>query len=105
MVGPLIKLIVGWVSCGSPVQQVKRICVQEARSWIEPNDRDGRITKSRFAMLAGRDTRTISSIGGEEGEEGEADGVSKDFGALRGGGRARLSAEQPHVHRRRVRTI
>lgn len=73
MVRPLIKLIVGRVSCGFLVQQVKRIYIQEARSWIERNDPNGRVTKSKLAMLTGLDTRTISSI---EAEEGEADDVS-----------------------------
>jgi len=59
---PFIKLIVGRVSCGFLIQQVKRIYIEEARIWIEKNDANGRVTKSKLAMLTGLDTRTISSI-------------------------------------------
>lgn len=73
MVRPLIRLIVGRVSCGFLVQQVKRIYIQEARQWIERHDANGRVTKSKLAMLTGLDTRTISAI---EGEEASAENVS-----------------------------
>ena len=66
MIRPLIKLIVGRVSCGFLVQQIKLIYIQEARSWIEQNDPNGRVTKSKLAMLTGLDTRTISSIETEQ---------------------------------------
>jgi hypothetical protein len=69
----MIKLVVGRVSCGFLVQQIKRIYIQEARSWIEQNDPAGRVTKSKLAMLTGLDTRTISSI---EAEQASADDVS-----------------------------
>lgn len=59
---PFIKLIVGRVSCGFLIQQLKRIYIEEARSWIERNDPNGRVTKSKLAMLTGLDTRTISSF-------------------------------------------
>jgi len=73
MIRPLIKLIVGRVSCGFLVQQVKRIYIQEARRWIEQNDPNGRVTKSKLAMLTGLDTRTISAI---ESEEESAEEIS-----------------------------
>jgi hypothetical protein len=73
MVRPMIRLIVGRVSCGFLVQQIKRIYIEEARSWIEGNDPNGRVTKSKLAMLTGLDTRTISSI---EAEQATADEVS-----------------------------
>lgn len=59
---PFIKLIVGRVSCGFLIQQLKRIYIEEARSWIERHDPNGRVTKSKLAMLTGLDTRTISSF-------------------------------------------
>ncbi len=59
---PFIKLIVGRVSCGFLIQQLKRIYIEEARSWIKNNDPHGRVTKSKLAMLTGLDTRTISSF-------------------------------------------
>jgi len=62
VIRPFIKLIVGRVSCGFLVQQVKRIYIEEARSWIRKNDPHGRVTKSKLAMLTGLDTRTISSF-------------------------------------------
>lgn len=62
MVRPMIRLIVGRVSCGFLIQQVKRIYIEEARCWIERKDPKGRVTKSKLAMLTGLDTRTISSI-------------------------------------------
>jgi len=62
MIRPLIRLIVGRVSCGFVIQQVKRIYIEEARNWIENNDHNNRVTKSKLAMLTGLDTRTISSI-------------------------------------------
>jgi hypothetical protein len=65
MVRPMIRLIVGRISCGFLVQQVKRIYIQEARDWIERNDPGARVTKSKLAMLTGLDTRTISSIEAE----------------------------------------
>jgi len=62
VVRPFIKLLVGRVSCGFLVQQVKKIYIEEARKWIEKNDRNGRVTKSKLAMLTGLDTRSISSF-------------------------------------------
>jgi len=62
---PFIRLIVGRISCGFLVQQIKRIYIEEARTWIEQNDQHGRVTKSKLAMLTGLDTRTISSIEAE----------------------------------------
>lgn len=59
---PFVKLIVGRVSCGFLIQQIKRIYIEEARAWIERNDTNGRVTKSKLAMLTGLDTRTISSF-------------------------------------------
>lgn len=62
VIRPFIRLIVGRVSCGFLVQQIKRIYIEEARNWIETNDHHGRVTKSKLAMLSGLDTRTISAI-------------------------------------------
>jgi hypothetical protein len=62
VIRPFIRLIVGRVSCGFLVQQIKRIYIEEARTWIERNDSKGRVTKSKLAMLTGLDTRTISSF-------------------------------------------
>lgn len=62
VIRPFIRLIVGRVSCGFLVQQIKRIYIEEARKWIEKNDHHGRVTKSKLAMLSGLDTRTISAI-------------------------------------------
>lgn len=68
MVRPLIRLIVGRVSCGFLVQQIRRVYIEEARRWIEENDPKGRVTKSKLAMLTGLDTRTISSIEAEQAD-------------------------------------
>jgi len=62
VIRPFIRLIVGRISCGFLVQQIKRIYIEEARRWIERNDQNGRVTKSKLAMLSGLDTRTISTI-------------------------------------------
>jgi len=62
VIRPFVRLIVGRISCGFLVQQVKRIYIEEARRWVEHNDPKGRVTKSKLAMLTGLDTRTISSI-------------------------------------------
>src|SRR6056297_2838973 len=62
VIRPFVRLIVGRISCGFLVQQVKRIYIEEARRWVERNDPKGRVTKSKLAMLTGLDTRTISSI-------------------------------------------
>lgn len=62
VIRPFVRLIVGRVSCGFLVQQIKRIYIEEARRWIEKNDHHGRVTKSKLAMLSGLDTRTISAI-------------------------------------------
>ncbi|MBS3824581.1 MAG: hypothetical protein KGY53_11870 [Wenzhouxiangellaceae bacterium] len=62
VIRPFIRMIVGRVSCGFLVQQIKRIYIEEARRWIEKNDPHGRVTKSKLAMLSGLDTRTISAI-------------------------------------------
>ena len=59
---PFIRLIVGRVSCGFLVQQVKRIYIEEARASIRKNDPEARVTKSKLAMLTGLDTRTISNF-------------------------------------------
>lgn len=68
VIRPFIKLIVGRVSCGFLIQQIKRIYIEEARRWIEKNDHHGRVTKSKLAMLTGLDTRTISAIEAETSE-------------------------------------
>ena len=62
VIRPFIKLIVGRISCGFLIQQIKRIYIEEARIWIGKNDQHGRVTKSKLAMLTGLDTRTISAI-------------------------------------------
>jgi len=62
VIRPFVRLIVGRISCGFLVQQIKRIYIEEARRWIEKNDHHGRVTKSKLAMLSGLDTRTISAI-------------------------------------------
>jgi len=62
VIRPFVRMIVGRISCGFLVQQVKRIYIEEARRWVERNDPKGRVTKSKLAMLTGLDTRTISSI-------------------------------------------
>lgn len=62
VIRPFIRLIVGRISCGFLIQQIKRIYIEEARRWIEKNDHHGRVTKSKLAMLSGLDTRTISTI-------------------------------------------
>ena len=62
VIRPFIKLIVGRVSCGFLIQQIKQIYIEEARNWICKNDPHERVTKSKLAMLTGLDTRTISSI-------------------------------------------
>ena len=59
---PVIRLFVGRISCGFMLQQIKRIYIDEARNWIEKNDANARVTKSKLAMLTGLDTRTISAI-------------------------------------------
>ena len=59
---PVIRLFVGRISCGFMLQQIKRIYIEEARKWIEKNDKDARVTKSKLAMLTGLDTRTITTI-------------------------------------------
>ena len=59
---PFIRLFVGRISCGFMVQRIKRIYIEEARKWIEKNDSDGRVTKSKLAMFTGLDTRTIAAI-------------------------------------------
>jgi len=65
MVRPLIRMIVGRVSCGFLIQQVRRVYIEEARKQIMRNDSNGRVTKSKLAMLTGLDTRTISAIEAE----------------------------------------
>ena len=77
IIRPFIKLIVGRVSCGFLIQQVKRIYIEEARAWIENNDANGRVTKSKLAMLTGLDTRTISSF-----EENAVDAADIRLGDL-----------------------
>ena len=77
IIRPFIKLIVGRVSCGFLIQQVKRIYIEEARAWIENNDANGRVTKSKLAMLTGLDTRTISSF-----EENAVDAADTRLGDL-----------------------
>jgi len=77
IIRPFIRLIVGRVSCGFLIQQVKRIYIEEARAWIESNDANGRVTKSKLAMLTGLDTRTISSF-----EENVVDAADTRLGDL-----------------------
>lgn len=71
MVRPLVRLIVGRVSCNFLVQQIRSIYIEEARRWIERNDPKGRVTKSKLAMLTGLDTRTISAIEADDSDVAE----------------------------------
>jgi len=68
VIRPFIRLIVGRVSCGFLVQQIRRIYIEEAREWITNNDPNGRVTKSKLAMLTGLDTRTIAAIEAQPGD-------------------------------------
>jgi len=66
---PFIRLFVGRVSCGFMIQRMKRVYIEEARSWIEKNESGGRVTKSKLAMLTGLDTRTIAAIENSQSSE------------------------------------
>jgi len=68
VIRPFIRLIVGRVSCGFLVQQIRRIYIEEAREWITNKDPNGRVTKSKLAMLTGLDTRTIAAIEAQPGD-------------------------------------
>ncbi|GAB4168165.1 MAG: hypothetical protein Kow0020_01410 [Wenzhouxiangellaceae bacterium] len=64
MLRPIIRLIVGRVSCAFVIGLIKRIYLEEAVASLE---RQGeRVTKSRLGLLTGLDTRTISAL--ENGE-------------------------------------
>ncbi|NKI34508.1 hypothetical protein HFP89_04935 [Wenzhouxiangella sp. XN79A] len=58
---PLIRLFVGRVSCDFMVRMLKRLYIEEAKTWIEKHD-GSRVTKSKLALLTGLDARTIASI-------------------------------------------
>lgn len=59
---PIIRMVVGRVSCQFLLQMLKRIYIEEARVWIGKHSDDGKVTKSKLALLTGLDTRTIESI-------------------------------------------
>ena len=59
---PVIRMVVGRVSCQFLVQMLKRIYIEEARTWIRKHSDNGKVTKSKLALLTGLDTRTIESI-------------------------------------------
>ena len=62
MLRPIIRLIVGRVSCHFLLQMLRRIYIEEARRWIARHSDNGRVTKSKLALLTGLDTRTIDSV-------------------------------------------
>lgn len=65
---PFIRLFVGRVSCDFMVRMLKRLYIEEAKRWIEQRD-DGRVTKSKLALLTGLDARTIASIEERDAED------------------------------------
>lgn len=67
-----MRLVVGRIGCGYLIHEIRKLYVQEARSWLARNEPGARVTRSRLAMLTGLDTRTISSIEGESEHHVEA---------------------------------
>lgn len=62
MMRPIVRLIVGRVSCHFLLQMLRRIYIEEARRWIARHTDNGKVTKSKLALLTGLDTRTIDSV-------------------------------------------
>lgn len=59
---PVIRLLVGRVSCNMFTNLVRQLYVEEGRKQLQAEDPDRRITKSALALLTGLDTRAITSL-------------------------------------------
>lgn len=62
MFRPMVRLLVGRVSCNVLVDLIKQMFVQEARRELRSQDPDRRITKSALALITGLDTRAITAL-------------------------------------------
>ncbi len=62
MFRPMVRLLVGRVSCNVIVDLIKQIFVQEARRELSLSDPGKRITKSALALITGLDTRAITAL-------------------------------------------
>ena len=59
---PVVRLLVGRISCNAFTNLVRQLYVEEGRQHLNETDPDRRVTKSALALLTGLDTRAISHL-------------------------------------------
>lgn len=64
MLRPMVRLLVGRMSCNVVVDLIKQIYVQEAKRRLLTEDPERRVTKSALALMTGLDTRMITALEG-----------------------------------------
>lgn len=62
MFRPMVRLLVGRMSCNVVVDLIKQLFVHEAKRKLQLEERNRRVTKSALALMTGLDTRMITAL-------------------------------------------
>lgn len=62
MVRPIVRFAIGRVSCAALVNLVREIYVEEAKSYLQSENPDRKVTRSALALLCGMDGRAIKAF-------------------------------------------
>jgi len=62
MVRPIVRFSLGRISCSALVDLVRLAYVQEARSYLQTQNPDKKVTRSALALLCGMDGRAIKTF-------------------------------------------
>jgi len=62
MIRPIIRFSIGRISCSALVDLVRLTYVQEARSYLQKQNPDRKVTRSSLALLCGMDGRAIKTF-------------------------------------------
>lgn len=69
MVRPIVRFAVGRMSCVALVNLIREVYVEEAKSYLQNENPDRKVTRSALALLCGMDGRAIKAF--EENENRE----------------------------------
>jgi hypothetical protein len=62
MVRPIVRFAVGRVSCAALVNLIREIYVEEAKTYLQTENPDRKVTRSALALLCGMDGRAIKAF-------------------------------------------
>ena len=62
MLRPIIRIVIGRISCSAFVSLIQEIYVEEAKAHLQRDRPDGRVTTSALSLLSGIDGRTIQEL-------------------------------------------